>query len=137
VIEHAAKSGHFHYYRCGNALRRGPQACKTRWLPQNKLESFIIDRIKEYIFDDNNLEELIRLTNNQIEVLANNKAGEDKIIHDQMLELQSRLDHLYDALETGKFSHEELSRRINKLLARKAETQQILNKSAEQTESKM
>ena len=74
VIGHAAKSGQFFYYRCGNALRRGPDACPSRWLPKSRLEGFIIDKIKGYILTDENLMELIRLTNEEIEALSQNES---------------------------------------------------------------
>ena len=49
MIGHAAKSRQFFYYRCGNALRRGPGACPGRWLPKDKIEHFVVDKIKDYI----------------------------------------------------------------------------------------
>jgi len=51
---------------CGNARRRGRGLCKTPLLPKDKIESFVVDRIKRYILTEENLEELVRLTNEEL-----------------------------------------------------------------------
>jgi len=66
AIEHAVKSGRLFYYMCGNARRKGREVCKTPLLPKDKIEEFVIDRIKQYILTEENLEELVRLTNEEL-----------------------------------------------------------------------
>jgi len=123
MIGCSAKSGQFFYYRCNNALRRGPEACRSRWLPKSKIEGFVIDRIKGYILTDENISELIRITNEEIEALSEGENEHVKMLDRQISDVGSRLEHLYDALETGKFSTDELSPRIHTLVAKKAELQ--------------
>lgn len=66
MVGHAVKSGRFFYYMCGNARRRGRGLCNTPLLPKDKIESFVVDRIKRYILTEENLEELVRLTNEDL-----------------------------------------------------------------------
>ena len=51
---------------CGNARRKGREVCPSPILPRDKVEGFIIDRIKCYILTEENLEELVRLTNEEL-----------------------------------------------------------------------
>ena len=85
------------------------------------MEEFVIDRIKAYILTDDNMEELVRLTNEEL----TQAYGEDKekleFIHTQMDEMDSRLGKLYDALETGDFRNGELAPRIRVLSQKKEE----------------
>ena len=66
MIGHAVKSGKFFYYMCGNARRRGREVCHTPLLPKDKIEGFVVDRIRKYILIEENLEELVRLTNEDL-----------------------------------------------------------------------
>jgi hypothetical protein len=123
MIGCAAKSGQFFYYRCNNALRRGPGACRSRWLPKSKIEGFVIDKIKHYILTDENLTELIKMTNEEIEALSEEKDEYVKTLDRQIRDTDSRLEYLYDALETGRFNTDELAPRIHALVTRRAELQ--------------
>ena len=64
---HSAKSGRFFYYRCTNASKRGPAECPGHWIPKAKIESFVIDRIRNHILTDENLIELVHLTREELD----------------------------------------------------------------------
>jgi site-specific DNA recombinase len=136
MIGHAAKSGRFFYYRCGNALRRGPKACPGTWLPKNRIEDFIINKIKDYILTDENLTELIRVTNEESKTLAECGSKRIKMLDHQLQEVDSRLERLYDALETGKFAIDDLAPRINSLTSKKAELQNVRQQAEHPLEDK-
>ena len=129
---HSAKSGQFFYYRCNNATKRGPEECSGQWLPRKKLEGFVIDKVKNHVLSDENLEELVRITREEIGSNAASQKDQLEILNGQITDIEDRLEHLYDALEKGSFSHEELGPRIKKLQSRKAElesTRQQVNYS--------
>ena len=65
----AAKSGQFSYYRCNNALRRGPEACRSGWLPKSKIEGLIIEKLKEKVLTDENMTELVTMVNEEMRLL--------------------------------------------------------------------
>ena len=131
IVGGAYKSGKFAYYRCGKALRQGPNACPGHWLPRAKIEGFIIDKIKTYILTDDNLGELIELTNEEIQNISENSADKVKVLEFQMKDIDSRLERLYDALETGKLELGELAPRISDLISRKKDLQEAAMKARE------
>lgn len=71
--------------------------------------------------DDDNLVELVRLTNEELDSSLGLEKDRLRIIERQIGDLDSRLEHLYDALETGSFNSEELAPRIRKLKTRREE----------------
>ncbi|MFC1869777.1 recombinase family protein [Chloroflexota bacterium] len=124
MIGHAVKSGQFFYYMCGNARRRGRDLCKTHLLPKEKMEQFVIDRLKRYILTEENLVDLVKLTNEDLAEKCKGENGRLDIIQSEMQDVEGRLAKLYDALETGEFKGGELAPRIKALFDKKAELEQ-------------
>ena len=63
----------------------------------------------------------MRLTNDELSSKFDTESEQLSVLEKQINDIDSRLEHLYDALETGIFSSEELAPRIRKLQARKQE----------------
>ena len=124
MIGHAVKSGRFFYYMCGNARRRGREVCQTPILPKDRIERFVIDRIKQYILTEENLEELVKLTNEELAQTCDEEREKLQLLEAQLADVDSRLGKLYDALETGEFKSGELAPRIKALFQKKEELQQ-------------
>ena len=115
-------SGHrYRYYTCGNARRKGREVCPPSTLPKDRVEGFIIDRIKSYILTEENLEELVRLTNEELYQSCSENRERLELMQAQIEEVDSRLGKLYDALETGEFKGAELAPRIKVLSQKKEE----------------
>jgi site-specific DNA recombinase len=120
------KSGRrYRYYICGNARRKGREVCSSPLLPKNRIEAFVIDRIKEYVLADDNLQELVKLTNEELDRASDDNRKRLGILDEQITEVDSRLGRLYDALETGEFKGGELAPRIKSLLQKKEELHQV------------
>jgi len=118
-------SGHrYRYYMCGNARRKGREVCPSPILPKDRVEGFIIDRIKSYILTEENLEELVRLTNEELCQSYSENREKLQLIQAQIEEVDSRLSKLYDAIETGEFKGRELAPRIEALSQKKEELSQ-------------
>lgn len=120
---HAVKSGKFFYYMCGNARKRGKGLCTTPLLPKERIENYVVDRIREYILTEENLLELVKITNeNQVQTCSSEN---DRLssINVEMEGVESRLSKLYEALETGEFKSGELAPRIKALFEKKEELQ--------------
>jgi DNA invertase Pin-like site-specific DNA recombinase len=111
----------YHYYMCGNARRKGREVCPSPILPKDRVEGFIIDRIKSYILTEENLEELVRLTNEELCQSCSENRERLEFIQTQIEEMDSRLNKLYDAVETGEFKGGELAPRIKALSQKKEE----------------
>ena len=111
------------YYMCGNARRKGREVCPSPILPGDKIEGVVVDRIKDYILTEENLEELVRLTNEELAQTSSEDRERLGIVEGQIADVESRLGKLYDALETGKFKSGELAPRIRTLTQKKEELQ--------------
>ena len=118
---HSAKSGQFFYYRCANASKRGADECRGHWIPKSKIEGFVIDKIRNCILSDENLLELVQLTNEDLEENLGTERQTLRMLDRQINDVETRLEHLYDALETKAFGPEELAPRIKKLKAKQDE----------------
>jgi len=112
MIGASAKSGKFFYYACGNSLKKGKSVCSSKQINRNKLDSFIIDRVKRNILTEKNLIELVRLTNQELKNSKSDFKEQITVIDNQIKDFKKRLDNLYDALETGKLDIEYLAPRI-------------------------
>lgn len=134
---HSAKSGKFFYYRCGNASKRGPEECPGRWLPKEKLERFVVDKIKNCILDDGNLTELANITREEMDSSIRSQQEQLEVLDGQISDAELRLEHLYDALEKGSFSQEELAPRIRKLQTRKEELESARHQMNYSIQSKL
>ena len=131
----AAKSSKYFYYACHNYCKRGKDVCDARLVNKDRLESFVIDRIKANILTENNLTELVKLTNEEIR--HSRGEAEEKLegVDRQIGDLRERLHKLYDALETGKLGIDELAPRIRELKARIGELEKQRNSFVEDLES--
>jgi len=122
---HSAKSGHFFYYRCAKAMKGGAEECPSHWIPKFRIENFVIEKIRSYILIEDNLLELLHLTNEEISSGTQREKEQVKVLERQIRDIESRLEHLYDALETSAFNHEELAPRIRKQQARLEELREV------------
>lgn len=79
------------------------------------MEDFIIGRIKERILTDETITELVTLVAEEIDAMAGGFAGRLQSIEAALLDLESRLERLYEALARSSLTLEALSPRILKL----------------------
>jgi DNA invertase Pin-like site-specific DNA recombinase len=121
MVGHAVKSGKFFYYMCGNARKRGRGLCSTPLLPKEKMESYVIKQLNQHILTEENLRDLVRLTNEDSALKCEDETGRIDFIKAEIEDTDTRLGKLYDALETGEFKGGELAPRIKALFDRKAE----------------
>ena len=118
-----AKSGRYSYYVCGSLLKQGRGACETPYLSARKLESRVVDRIKDMVLTDQNLTELIKLVNEEMEGATGDLKDNLSVIQTELADVQSRLDRLYETLETGKLNLDDLYPRIQRLRHRQDQLQ--------------
>ncbi len=121
-----AKSGQFFYYVCDSARRKGRSVCNTPLLPKQKLETFVVQRIKENILTRQNLGQLVRLANEELLQGMQESEGRLGLLKSQIADLESRLGKLCDGLETGAFQVAQLAPRISALPKRKEELEELM-----------
>lgn len=115
MIGTTAKSGQFTYYGCQTYLKKGRKACATGLVNQERLEGEVIRVLKDTVLTDDNLTELMRLVNEEIN---RDRTTSGKRINEadaQLKALNGRLDKLYVALETGHVDMADLGPRIKAL----------------------
>ena len=81
------------------------------------IEGFVIDRVRDNILTNENLAELVRLTNAEIGSFTKRYSDKLKTIDRRLEALKARLGKLYDALETGKLGLDDFAARIKQLKA--------------------
>ncbi|MFC1917844.1 recombinase family protein [Chloroflexota bacterium] len=115
LVGQDAKSGKHAYYVCGNLLKKGPHTCSTRYLPSQKLERTVINKIQERILTEANLKEMVNLVNEEIDAASGNSRERLTAVGADLKNTVARLNRHYDALETGKLTMDELGPRIREL----------------------
>lgn len=111
----SAKSGRFHYYACYNVIRKGKTVCDAKLINKERVENAVIERLKCNVLTDENLSELLELTNR--ELLKSQNATETQVsaLGKEIIKQQRKLDNLYRVLETGKIDIEDIAPRIKEL----------------------
>ncbi len=130
---HSAKSGKHFYYVCSRSMKQGKDACSSRMIPKDKLEQRVIQQIKEKVLTNENLEELVKLVNEDLHSASAGLSDRMQLIEVELTDTHARLSRLYDALETGKLGLEELAPRIKELKNREDD----LSKARLQIEAEM
>jgi len=72
LVGQEAKGGRFQYYVCGTLLKKGAGSCQASYLNREKLEGLVVNRIRELILTEENLQELARLVNREMDSTAGN-----------------------------------------------------------------
>jgi hypothetical protein len=123
LVGQEAKGGQFNYYVCGTLLKKGSGSCQARYLNTRKFEKIVVDKIKEHILTKESLQELVRLVNKDMDSAVVNYRKELDVTSDEIAGINSRLERLYDALETGKVGLDDLAPRIQQLRHRQEQLQ--------------
>ena len=114
-----AKSGQFAYYVCSSLLREGAGACRNgRYLNASKVEDLVIEKVRERILTEETITELVTLVAEEIDNLAGEVNGRLTAITAELSDVETRLENLYQALETQQLPIEVLSPRILSLKSR-------------------
>jgi hypothetical protein len=118
MVGRSAKSHQYYYYTCNRRFKQGADGCGARSLPKNRLERLVIEQIKNRILNDEWLEELVRLVNEELNATHSVYRERLEVIDTELNDARTRLSRLYDALETGKLSLDDLAPRIKELKTR-------------------
>jgi len=115
LVGQDAKGGQSHYYVCGTLLKKGAGSCPALYINSQKFEAMVIDKIREHVLTEENLSELARLVNEEMQTASIEQRRRLASIAGEIDRINSRLQRLYDALETGTLSLEDLAPRIRQL----------------------
>ena len=124
MIGCAAKSGQYLYYQCSNTLHHGDESCAGSWLPKDKIEGFVVDKLQERVLTDENLTDLVRMVNEEVQVLSGRRHERLEEIEKQLESVNQNLLKYFLAFEKGTMSDEDAAPRIRDLRAEQTTLQQ-------------
>ena len=110
-----AKSGQFTYYICGTLFREGAGTCSSRYLNAPRLETFVVEKIRERILNEETIVALVTLVAEEIDAMAGELSGRLEVLEAELGDVRKRLAKLYEAIETSELTLEVLSPRIMSL----------------------
>jgi hypothetical protein len=123
LIGMEAKSGKFSYYVCGTLNKKGSGSCEARYLNSRKLEGIIIDKIKSHVLTSENLSKLAEFVSKELNSNLESCHEDLNTIEKELIDTYGRLQRLYDAIETGKISLDDMAPRIRELRERQTKLQ--------------
>ena len=103
------------FYVCGTLLKKGAGTCKAHYLNAPKFENLVIDKIKQRILTRENLRKLVSLVNEEMDAAASGYHKHLESINTELVDVNHRLERLYDALETSRLELSDLTPRIQVL----------------------
>ena len=129
-----AKSGQFAYYICGTLYREGAGTCSARYLNAPRLESFVVEKIRERILNEETIVALVATVAEEIDAMAGELAGRLEVIEVELSDVRNRLERLYEAIETSDLTLEVLSPRILSLRHREEQLEAARDDAERQLE---
>ena len=99
-----AKSGQFAYYICSTLHREGAGCCSARYLNAPRLETFIVEKIRERILNEETIVALVATVAEEIDAMAGELAGRLAVIEAELGDVRRRLERLYEAIETSELT---------------------------------
>ena len=134
-----AKSGQFAYYICGTLFREGAGTCSARYLNAPRLETFVVDKIRERILNEETIVALVTLVTlvaEEIDAMAGELSGRLEVIEAELGDVRKRLEKLYEAIETSELTLEVLSPRIMSLRHREEQLEAARDDAETQLEQR-
>ena len=131
-----AKSGQFAYYICGTLFTEGAGTCSARYLNAPKLETFVVEKIRERILNEETIVALVQLVAEEIDAMAGELAGQLEVVEAELSDVRKRLGKLYEAIETSELTLEVLSPRIMSLRHREEQLEAARDDAETQLEQR-
>ena len=107
-----SKSGKFAYYVCQSLMKRGSGACNAPRLNARRFEEMVVNRIRDNIFTESNIRELVKLVDEEMDGIAREQRQRLETVESELLDVKRRLERLYDLAETTDLDIEDFKPRI-------------------------
>ncbi len=108
---------------CGTLLKKGSGACPAQYISSRRFEELIISKIKGHILTNENLSQLVHIVNEEMDASVGEYRTRFDTVAAEINNVNSRLERLYDALETGALQLADLAPRIKELRQRQEQLQ--------------
>ena len=107
-----AKSGKFSYYVCQSVMKRGSGACNAPRLNARRFEELVVGKIRENVLTESNIRKLVKLVDEEMDGVAKEQRQRLETIDSELVEVEHRLDRLYNLVETTDLDIEDFKPRI-------------------------
>lgn len=123
---HPAKSSKYFYYNCNTRIREGTSECTTKSIRKEKLESFVLDKVKKEILCERNMKTLVDLVNQEIIQSASQNDELIEAVRSQLAEVDNKLTKLYEAIEATSLEISDIAPRIKEHISQKEKLEDTL-----------
>ena len=114
----------------------GAGTCSARYLNAPKLETFVVEKIRERILNEETIVALVTLVAEEIDAMAGELSGRLEVVETELSDVRKRLEKLYEAIETSELTLEVLSPRIMSLRHREEQLEAARDDAETQLEQR-
>ena len=121
------KGGRYRYYSCSTCLRQGKTACKGRNVPMGLLDDLVTDQLLSRVLAPQRVKTLLAQLNKRDSESNEKRQQERKTLKAELNDTDTKLERLYEAVETGTVPNSEsFHNRITGLDQRRDELLRLL-----------
>ncbi len=113
-----AKSGKYAYYSCSRQGKTGKSQCDFKLIPQNILEDKVIDFIKTELLTEDTISLILKQLRDEPNGVSENPKDKLKNVEQELSVERKKLDRIYDQIEEGNLSSNDIGERIRQRKAR-------------------
>ena len=114
-IGHGARNNAYQYYTCQTKQKQGAKACSANNFEQGKVEAVVLDALRDGALHPGVFADLVREVQASLRGSLAESEGERAVLEGQLVELNRRLDNLYEAVENGSIPVARLAPRIEQV----------------------
>jgi len=113
-INNVGKS--YFYYQCTRNSHLGNQACRAKYLPADAIENFIIERVKELITNQDEINKMIEKANELGDKNIKNLNNDKQSLQKQVQDVKFKMENIANSIESGDVKvFKSLNKRIESL----------------------
>ncbi|MCA9398132.1 MAG: recombinase zinc beta ribbon domain-containing protein [Candidatus Omnitrophica bacterium] len=122
-----SKKRHF-YYQCTANSHGGKKACEMKYVPAEKLEEFVMNKIKSLSKNQEFLNKIIQEANKSVDSLLEGHLDRKKDQENKLLSVNNQIENLIDAIANKKVStFKSLEKKMADLEEQKKELEHAVN----------
>ncbi len=126
-----AKGGRYSYYVCQTILNGGRKVCDTPRLNADRFERVIIGQIRDHILTGSNIQELVKLLDEEMDGVAHEERERLVAIETEQEDVRLKMDRLWHVVETAGMEVNDILPRLRVHQERQAQ----LERAAEEARS--
>ncbi|NFL95083.1 hypothetical protein FDB73_01625 [Clostridium botulinum] len=100
------------YYVCGNWRNKGTAACHSNGVRDDYAEAYVLTRIKEVIFNEKRLKDIVKNLNSQRKDVIVPLEKEQEQLTKSLRDLENRKNRIFELYEDGTIDKQNLAQRM-------------------------